>query len=116
MKPKFSPGPWKVYHERGPTGEFDSSFIRSESGALICEQIYAQKDDNPEWSSVPNAALIAAAPELWELAEALNAILETLQNVAVKNLGGKYQDQDAFELKSIKAKIERTLKKARGDS
>ena len=59
---KFTKGPWRVSKTREDLPGEDVTSVRAANGALIAE-VYAQRDDNPEWSYGPNAALIAAAPD-----------------------------------------------------
>lgn len=56
---KFTPGPWNVVEARGFTT--NRKLIQSEDGEDIAATCYHDPED-----TIANAALIAAAPELYE--------------------------------------------------
>lgn len=108
-KTKHTPGPWKFYLD---VGDLDNAtaFIKAANGALVCEMVNAQKDDNAEWSSVPNAQLIAAAPEML-------AALETFANIGLirnNRLSGEAEVHE--ELKAALDQAFAISKKAKGES
>lgn len=110
---KFTEGPWivgdKISRETGKLWENIQQRdrrIKTEDGLSIADTYDTAFEDMNE----ANAALISAAPEMYKMTETLLAVIETLLPSVIK-----YDSSDPFELANIKAKVERVLKKARGE-
>lgn len=90
-----TPGPWHVSDEGGAKLE-----IHSEIGTVATVHGGGNRDDE----TLPNARLLAAAPDLL-------AVLEALASVAVWD--DDYTTREEFE--PISAKVDAAIKKARGE-
>ena len=69
ITPKHTPGPWAI--NRNDTGMNDSGTIEG-NGIVICPDIYGESLERVN----ANAALIAAAPAMYEALKALQSILK----------------------------------------
>jgi len=96
MKPKFTHGPWKVSLMRFSDGHF---LIDSHTQAV------AETTGQFMGKAKANAALISAAPELYEALEVCKVHIEA-----------KLRSQDDPVLARSLVYIETALKKARGES
>lgn len=118
MKPKFTPGPWRYDVgpvEGGPCPECGESFECEDTVGVV-----RKKDNGAGIASVildvnqdANAALIAAAPEMYEALEAVEEYFE------VKRKPDLYQDPGtliSLLAESAKRLVAIALKKARGGS
>lgn len=105
---KFTPGPWAI-------NIFDNCSIHGEDKIAICD--LRHKDGEPRQNANANAALIAAAPEMFE---ALKAVIDYNKGNGKFNLStlkGQERADRAFDLweLEVKPKIEQALAKARGE-
>ncbi len=96
MKEQFTPGPWNVAGFDSRINEERYFGIGTPCGQMIVES-FGECDSNRK----ANAALIAAAPEMYRK-------LEWLQR--------EFDESDDEELVAIGWEIELILKKARGES
>ena len=98
MNEKFTPGPWMVWScFRKKNGKLPVVYDESGDTVTICEVI--DDKEHPEIADA-DAALIAAAPEMYRK-------LEWLQR--------EFDESDDEELVAIGWEIELILKKARGE-
>jgi hypothetical protein len=86
-EPKFTKGPWHI-HPHIVNGIIQRNFIEDSEYRIICEY----------WLGAKNAALIAAAPEMYDLLLDIMTDYQCMPNPAV-----------------MADKIEAVLKKARGE-
>ncbi|MBX3047003.1 MAG: hypothetical protein KF698_08415 [Anaerolineales bacterium] len=85
-KPKFSPGPWHINTASGVQ-------IFPATGASVCElNILEAKEEN-----LANAALIAAAPELYA---ALDALVNPEEGISVKGVNQRFEEAKAILAKA----------------
>lgn len=101
-KPKFTPGPWTALIQ-GKDSEYID--VIDKNGRFICgcfENI--PREEEP----IANAALIAAAPDMYEALEEILSDLYTFPQVA--------PGVDHPEVFDLKLKLRKLLRKARGES
>jgi hypothetical protein len=99
MTEKFTPGEWRIEEHELAVGNCEMFGFRIRADKIICAAQSNELKDKPEMQS--NAALIAAAPEMYHL-------LEYLAD-GVRFGGLQHTDR------SLAAEIENLLKKAKGE-
>lgn len=97
-KPKFTPGPWRVNYSDIQAKDYDSSEFNLTVARI--NAFSASREEQLE--EIANAALIAAAPEMYEALENILAYLN--------------QDPTAGDVTYAVSKVEQALAKARGES
>lgn len=106
-KTKFTPGPWFVdadfYVYGGDGRKNQGEYFDGVEFPLVCD---VESDSRDRTENKANAALIAAAPEMYGI---LEYYLDLIQRA---NDGDTISEQKIFEQS---ADIEKVLKKARGE-
>ena len=101
MTTQFTPGPWKV----------NCSHIYTPDGAIIA-QVHNPGSKASDYPLVANRDLMAAAPELYEIAQ----LYLDWGHLSPRQLEEKYPEWDRTEgVKWIDAKARAALAKARGE-
>ena len=115
MNEKFTPGPWFVdadfYVYGGDGRKNQGEYFDGVEFPLVCD---AESDSRDRTENKANAALIAAAPEMYE---ALKKLKECLENFFGKTEKDFFEDCDNGELYFAREYNYacNVLKKARGD-
>lgn len=98
MKTKFTPGPWIAIEDNGKFYIDKNQVNRTEIEGCIADDIKSQSD----------AALIAAAPEMYNLLEKIEKLINQDAN------GGDRYDSYVYA-SGVNSEIDKLLRKARGE-
>lgn len=77
MKTKHTPGPWRFTTSPQPNG----CPIVGSNGLMICMLAHSINHEDQKEEALANAALIAAAPELYEACVAAESILSNMDTL-----------------------------------